>query len=37
MAAIPWILVVSLFVIVVCFLVAVDALKVQVFRHFGVR
>lgn len=37
MAAIPWALVISLFAIVVCFLVAIDGLKVQVFRYFGVR
>lgn len=37
MAAIQWTLVVSLLIVVVCFLVAIDGLKVQVFRHFGVR
>jgi H+-transporting ATPase len=37
MAAIPWTLVISLFVVVVGFLVAIDGLKIRVFRHFGVR
>lgn len=37
MAPLPWTLVVSLFVIVVCFLIAIDGLKVRVFHRFGVR
>jgi hypothetical protein len=37
MAAIPWTLVTSLFVVVVGFLVAIDGLKIRIFRHFGVR
>ncbi len=37
MASISWALVGSLFAIVLVFLLGIDALKVQVFRHFGVR
>jgi H+-transporting ATPase len=37
MAAIPWHLVAALFATVVCFLVAIDGLKIRAFRHFGVR
>ncbi|MGH9680261.1 MAG: HAD-IC family P-type ATPase, partial [Candidatus Acidiferrales bacterium] len=37
MAPISWSLVGSLFAVVLVFLLIVDALKVRVFRHFGVR
>jgi H+-transporting ATPase len=37
MAPISWFLVVSLLVIVLVFLLAIDGLKVHIFRHFGVR
>jgi len=37
MAPISWSLVVSLFAIVLIFLLAIDGLKVRIFRHFGVR
>jgi H+-transporting ATPase len=37
MVAIPWTLALGLFAIVVIFLVAIDGLKVRVFRSFGVR
>ena len=37
MAAIPWPLVVILFLTVVTFLIAIDGLKVHIFRQFGVR
>jgi H+-transporting ATPase len=37
MASISWSLVVSLLAIVLVFLLAIDGLKVRIFRHFGVR